>query len=163
MSEERLIPHIKNALLPDHAFATTTNETVNLSALAGTTILYIYPRTSPPEGKPIKGWDTIPGARGCAPQNCGFRDHFAELKEAGADQVFGLSTQSAAYQAEMAHRLHLPFPIISDEHLILKADLMLPTFEAAKMELYKRITLILRNAKIAKVFFPIEEPARLVV
>ncbi len=158
MSDERLVPHIKNVLLPDQEFPTTANDTVNFSKLSGTIIVYVYPRTSPPIGKPIEGWDAIPGARGCTPQSCGFRDHYTELKEAGADQVFGLSTQSVEYHTELVQRLHLPFPIISDEGLLLKSDLMLPTFKAGGMELYKRLTLIIRNGKIEKIFHPIPSP-----
>jgi len=107
-----------------------------------------------------EGWDMIPGARGCTPQSCAFRDHFAELKALGAQEVFGLSTQSTAYQREAAERLHLPFALLSDEKLRLAAALRLPIFETAGMRLLKRLTLILRAGRVAQVFYPVFPPDR---
>lgn len=131
---------------------------MNLRKIAGTSVLYIYPRTSSPNGKSIEGWDTIPGARGCTPQSCAFRDHHADLLEAGANAVFGLSVQNTDYQKEMVERLHLPFGVLSDAGLSLKNALNLQPFNAGGMELYKRITLILRNGKVQKAFYPIASP-----
>ena len=109
--------HLAGVALPDLALPATSGAPVNLSKLKGRVILYVYPRTGVPGVDAPPGWDDIPGARGCTPQSCGFRDHYAELKALGAAQVFGLSTQDTDYQREAAQRLHLPFPILSDAAL----------------------------------------------
>ena len=106
--------HLPGMKLPDLALPATSGPAVNLSKLKGRTVVYIYPRTGVPGVDAPPGWDDIPGARGCTPQSCGFRDHFAELKALGVAHVFGLSTQDTDYQREAAERLHLPFPILSD-------------------------------------------------
>ena len=113
-----------------------------------------------PEVSLVDDWDMIPGARGCTPQTCSFRDLFAELKAAGAKHVFGLSTQSNVYQTEMASRLHLPFPVLSDEKLALTRSLKLPTMEVAGLTLIKRLALIIDNARITHVFYPVFPPDR---
>jgi len=129
--------------------------TVALAALAAPrTVIYCYPRTSE-SGQPAPtGWDVIPGARGCTPQACTFRDHHQELAVLGAE-VFGLSTQSTAYQVEMAERLHLPFAVLSDEHFAFTEALGLPTFETDGMRLLKRLTLIVSGNRIDAVFYPV--------
>jgi peroxiredoxin len=104
------------------------------------------------------GWDDIPGARGCTPQSCSFRDHFAELKALGVGQVFGLSTQDTDYQREAAERLHLPFPIVSDAELKFSRALKLPTFVAAGQTLLKRMALVIDDGVITKVFYPVFPP-----
>ncbi len=109
--------HLTGLRLPDVALPATGGGMVNLSKLKGRTVVYVYPRTGVPGVDPPPGWDQIPGARGCTPQSCGFRDHFAALKALGVAQVFGLSTQATGYQQEAADRLHLPFPILSDAEL----------------------------------------------
>lgn len=106
------------------------------------------------------GWDLIPGARGCTPQSCSFRDHFAELKSLGVAHLFGLSTQDTAYQREAAQRLHLPFALLSDEHLHLATAMNLPTFETAGMKLLKRLTLLIHNGVISHVLYPVFPPDR---
>jgi peroxiredoxin len=106
------------------------------------------------------GWDQIPGARGCTPQSCAFRDHHGELLAAGADRIFGLSTQSTDEQREVAARLHLPFALISDDRLRLTKDLRLPTFEVDGRTLLKRMTLVIDDARITKVFYPVFPPDR---
>ena len=144
--------------LPGISLPSTRGDTINLAALtASRTVIYCYPRTSEP-GKPAPaGWDAIPGARGCTPQACTFRDHYKELSDLGAD-VFGLSTQATAYQAEMAERLHLPFPMLSDEHFEFTDALGLPTFETDGMRLLKRLTMIVRGQRIEAVFHPVPQP-----
>jgi peroxiredoxin len=102
----------------------------------------------------------IPGARGCTPQSCSFRDHFAELKGLGVDQLFGLSTQDTAYQQEAAERLHLPFAILSDQHLKLTDAMKLPTFETGGMTLLKRFTLVIKDGTVQHVFYPVFPPDR---
>jgi peroxiredoxin len=126
----------------------------------GRTVLYVYPMTGVPGTALPEGWNEIPGARGCTPESCGFRDHHAELARAGAPNVFGLSSQSTSYQAEMAERLELPFPVLSDESLQLAQLLGLPTFETAGMRLYRRLTMIIAEARIEHVFYPVFPPDR---
>jgi peroxiredoxin len=152
--------HLAGARLPDLDLPATSGTAVNLARLAGRTVVYIYPRTGVPGIDPPPGWDQIPGARGCTPQSCGFRDHFAALKSLGVAQVYGLSTQDTAYQREAAERLHLPFAILSDASLKLAHALNLPTFEAAGMTLLKRMALVIENGTIVKAFYPVFPPDR---
>jgi peroxiredoxin len=122
-------------------------------------VLYVYSRTGHPDRPISEDWDAIPGARGCTPQSCGFRDHAAELAEHGAS-VAGLSVQTVDEQRELAERLHVPFPVIADPDHALGAALGLPTFEFDGLTLYKRVTLILENGRIVKVFYPVFPPDR---
>ncbi len=130
---------------------------VDLSKISGCTVVYIYPRTGRPDEEPPTGWNEIPGARGCTPQSCSFRDHKAELERLRA-KIFGLSTQDSAYQLEAVERLHLPFELLSDQNLALSKALSLPTFSAAGMLLIKRVTLILKDGEVEKVFYPVFPP-----
>lgn len=150
--------HLTGLRLPDLALPATDNTEVNLSRLHGRTVVYIYPRTGVPGQALPEGWDEIPGARGCTPQSCAFRDHFDELRELGVAHLFGLSTQDTAYQHEAAERLHLPFPILSDERQALTTALTLPTFTAAGMTLLKRMALVIDDGIISKVFYPVFPP-----
>lgn len=152
--------HLTGTRLPNLALPATAGGTVNLSRLKGRTVLYIYPRTGVPGTDPPPGWDQIPGARGCTPQSCGFRDHFAELKALGVAQVFGLSTQSTGYQREAAERLHLPFPLLSDAELNFASALHLPMFMTAGLTLLSRMALIVADGVIVKVFYPVFPPDR---
>ncbi|HEV1999298.1 MAG TPA: peroxiredoxin [Xanthobacteraceae bacterium] len=150
--------HLSGMKLPDLALAATDGSEVNLRRLKGRTVVYLYPRTGVP-GKPlIEGWDAIPGARGCTPQSCGFRDHFAELRAAGVAALYGLSTQDTAYQREVAERLHLPFALLSDAKLALTKVLRLPTFDVDGMTLLKRLTLVIDDGVITQVFYPVFPP-----
>jgi peroxiredoxin len=150
--------HLAGAKLPDIALPATEGAPVNLSKLKGRTVVYVYPRTGVPGVDPPDGWDQIPGARGCTPQSCSFRDHFGELKRLGVAQLYGLSTQDTAYQKEAATRLHLPFAILSDEKLALTRALNLPTFSTAGMTLLKRMALVIDDGTITKVFYPVFPP-----
>jgi peroxiredoxin len=150
--------HLAGKTLPDLALPATDGPTVNLAKLAGRNVVYIYPRTGVPGVDAPPGWDDIPGARGCTPQSCSFRDHFAELKALGVAHVFGLSTQDTDYQREAAQRLHLPFPILSDAALGLTRALELPTFSVAGMTLLKRMALVIDDGMIVKVFYPVFPP-----
>jgi peroxiredoxin len=153
--------HLQGMMLPDVSLGATDGRDVSLARLPGRTIVYAYPRTGEPGKATLTpDWDQIPGARGCTAQSCAFRDHFAELKAAGANDVFGLSTQSAAYQQEMAARLHLPFPVLSDEALALTRAARLPTFEAGGLTLIKRLALILDDGRVTQVFYPVFPPDR---
>src|SRR5262249_35136525 len=131
--------HLARMELPDLGLPATDGDEVNLSKLSGRTVVYIYPRTGVPGVDPPDGWDQIPGARGCTPQSCSFRDHFTELKRLGVAHLYGLSTQDTAYQKEAVARLHLPFPLLSDEKLAFAKALKLPTFSVAGMTLIKRM------------------------
>jgi len=149
--------HLPGLRLPSTALPATSGGKVELASLAGTTVLYCYPRTGRPDQELPPGWNDIPGARGCTPQSCAFRDHHLELQRLSA-RVFGLSTQSTEYQQEAAQRLHLPFALLSDGGLQFVRALHLPTFEVGEMTLIKRLTLILRDGLIAKVFYPVFPP-----
>ena len=150
--------HLAGLRLPSVPLAATDGSTVDLSALKGRTVVYIYPRTGVPGRPLVEGWDAIPGARGCTPQSCSFRDHFAELKGLGVDQLFGLSTQDSDYQREVVTRLHLPFPILSDQALGLTQAIGLPTFSVTGMTLLKRMALVIDDGVIGKVFYPVFPP-----
>jgi len=150
--------HLPGTPLPDRALMATDGTSVNLSKLKGRTVVYIYPRTGRPGQALPEGWDAIPGARGCTPQSCAFRDHFAELKALGVEHLFGLSTQDTDYQREAVARLHLPFPILSDENLAFARALNLPTFEVAGMTLLKRMALVIDNGAVMQVFYPVFPP-----
>ena len=151
--------HLIGAMLPALALTATDGSQVDLSKLRGRTVVYVYPRTGVP-GQPLpEGWDAIPGARGCTPQSCGFRDHFAELDALGAS-VLGLSAQPLADQIEFAQRVDLPYPVLSDPGLALAEALRLPTFGVAGMRLYRRLTLVARRREIVKVLYPVFPPDR---
>jgi peroxiredoxin len=152
--------HLAGMRVPSIPLAATDGSTIDLSALGGRTVVYIYPRTGVPGQPPPEGWDAIPGARGCTPQSCSFRDHFAELRGLGVARVYGLSTQDTAYQSEAAQRLHLPFPVLSDRDLALARALKLPTFVVAGMTLLKRMALVIDAGVISKVFYPVFPPDR---
>ena len=143
--------------LPSVGLNSTSGKTVDLSKTKGRVVVYIYPRTGRPDQELPTGWNGIPGARGCTPQSCAFRDHHAELESLDA-RVFGLSTQTTDYQKEMVQRLHLPFEVLSDADLEFTRALKLPTFEVDGMTLIKRTTLILRDGNIEKVFYPVFPP-----
>jgi peroxiredoxin len=128
--------------------------------LPGRTVVYAYPRTGVPGQEMPDGWDAIPGARGCTPQSCAFRDHFAELTALGVTHVHGLSTQSTAYQREAAERLHLPFSLLSDEKLAFATAMRLPVFDVEGATLLKRLALVIDNGVIKKVFYPVFPPDR---
>lgn len=150
--------HLTGAKLPDVALPATNGTEVSLARLIGRTVVYIYPRTGRPGQALPTGWDDIPGARGCTPQSCGFRDHFAELKRLGVAHLFGLSTQTTDYQREAAERLHLPFAILSDAEFRLTDALKLPTFEVDGMRLIKRMAWVVDSGQITHVFYPVFPP-----
>jgi peroxiredoxin len=150
--------HLRGTPCPPIELSATDGRKVRLDALRGRTLVYAYPRTGEP-GKPslVGDWDQIPGARGCTPESCGFRDHHAELRAVGAG-VFGLSTQDTGYQREAAARLNLPFALLSDERLELTRAMRLPTFEAAGQTLLKRLTLLLHDGTVERVWYPVFPP-----
>ncbi len=149
--------HLPGLRLPSMLLRSTTGRSIDLASLAGRTVVYCYPRTGRPDQDPPQGWNEIPGARGCTPQSCAFRDHYRELRALGA-QVFGLSTQDTNYQREAVERLHLPFELLSDEQLAFAHALRLPTFQVESMTLIKRLTLIIADGVIEKVFYPVFPP-----
>jgi peroxiredoxin len=152
--------HLFGAEVPSLSFPATTGGTMDLRELAaGTLVLYVYPRTGRPGVADPAGWDEIPGARGCTPQACDFRDQHAEFGALGA-RVAGLSAQTPEDQREAAERLHLPFPLLADPEVRLAAALDLPTFTFEDTRLYKRLTLVARAGTVAKVFYPVFPPDR---
>jgi peroxiredoxin len=150
--------HLPGLAMPPVRLPSTAGRLVDLGALpAARTVIYCYPRTGRP-GEPLPtGWDAIPGARGCTPQSCAFRDHHRELVDLGAE-VYGLSTQTTEYQREMAERLHLPFEVLSDAELRFADALRLPTFEVEGMRLIRRLTLVVRDGTVEHVFYPVFPP-----
>ncbi|MGE0847576.1 MAG: peroxiredoxin [Flavobacteriaceae bacterium] len=152
--------HLEGMRFPDVALPATDGGSVGIARLQGVTVLYAYPRTGQPGQALPTGWDGIPGARGCTPQSCSFRDHEAELKQLGAQRIFGLSTQDSDYQREARDRLHLPFEILSDAGLELSRALELPLFEVDGMTLMKRLSMVVRDGVITKVFYPVFPPDR---
>jgi peroxiredoxin len=157
--------HLPGLRLPSVPLPATDGGTVDLARLPGRAVVYAYPMTGPPDGVLPDGWDQIPGARGCTPQSCAFRDHAAELRRLGAAHLFGLSTQGTDYQREAAERLHLPFPLLSDAGLALTVALDLPRFELPSLEgesttLLRRFTMVLRDGTVEHVFYPVFPPDR---
>jgi peroxiredoxin len=152
--------HLVGARLPSLALASTRGGKVDLAEAAlGLLVVYAYPRSGRP-GEPLpEGWDEIPGARGCTAQSCAFRDHARDLAVSGAS-IIGLSAQSPAEQLEFSRREHIPYPLLSDPALELAAALRLPSFEAAGMRLYCRLTFIARARRLVKVFYPVFPPQR---
>jgi peroxiredoxin len=152
--------HLVGTKLPDIPLASTDDAQVNLSKLPGRTIVYVYPRTGRPGQALPTGWDAIPGARGCTPQSCGFRDHFAELRRLGVAALYGLSTQDTAYQREAVERLHLPSAILSDSDLTLTRAMQLPAFTVDGMTLIKRMAWVIDGGVLSHVFYPVFPPDR---
>lgn len=153
--------HLVGMKLPPVVLPATDGASVMLSHLKGRIVLFAYPRTGE-TGKIglVDDWDMIPGARGCTPQTCAFRDLFKDLRAAGARHVFGISTQESAYQREMAERLHVPFQILSDSNLEYTRALKLPCMDVAGLTFIKRLALVIDDATITKVFYPVFPPDR---
>jgi peroxiredoxin len=149
--------HLLNAAVPPIALEATTGDIVRVDELEGRSVLFCYPRTGRPDEELPPGWNAIPGARGCTPEACGFRDAYAQFADLGV-RVLALSTQSPDYQREMAERLHLPFPVLSDERLEFTTALKLPTFETSGWILLRRLTLVIDDGRIAQVFYPVFPP-----
>jgi peroxiredoxin len=152
--------HLLGAKLASVSLPSSAGGVVDLSALRGRTVLFIYPMTGTPSVALPDGWDAIAGARGCTPHTCAFRDLFAELSAAGASTVFGLSTQTLTEQQATVERLHLPFPLLSDAELSLARALALPTMEVAGKTMIKRLALIIDDGVITHVFYPVFPPDR---
>jgi peroxiredoxin len=146
--------HLRGMRLPRISLTATNGQPIDLGAIKGKLVIYCYPMTGQPNVALPEGWDQIPGARGCTPQSCSFRDHYQELQGLGA-QVIGLSVQSTEYQKEMVERLHLPFMVVSDHEYQFQKALNMPTFVAAGMMLLKRVTLIANRGVIEAVHYPI--------
>jgi peroxiredoxin len=152
--------HLLGMRMPRVALRSTSGRLVDLAALGpGRSVLYLYPRTGRPDRGVPAGWDSIPGARGCTPESCGFRDHFGELTALGAG-VFGVSTQGTDYQQEAVHRLELPFELLSDSRLELTNAMRLPSFQFEGETLLKRLTLIVLEGQVEHVFYPVFPPDR---
>ncbi len=148
--------HLHNFSLPSIKLLATNGEQIDFSSLRSV-VIYCYPMTGRPDIQQPDGWEQIPGARGCTPQSCSFRDHYSELQALGSE-VYGLSTQTTDYQQEAKSRLHLPFELVSDNALNFINALNLPTFQVEGMQLSKRVTLIAQNGIITKVFYPVFPP-----
>jgi peroxiredoxin len=149
--------HLLGKQIPAVSLSSTSGTTINLQDLKERVVIYCYPMTGRPDTKLPDGWDQIPGARGCTPQSCSFRDHYNELKKLNTN-VFGLSTQTTAYQKEAKDRLHLPFDLLSDKDLQFANTLQLPFHLVDNMTLIKRVTLIFEGGEIVKYFYPVFPP-----
>lgn len=149
--------HLEGLQLPNISLPTTSGQHFNINPNSKKLVIYVYPLTGQPDVALPDGWDEIPGARGCTPQACDFSDHYQQFKNLNT-QVFGLSTQTTEYQLALKNRLHLPFDLLSDSDFKLKKALNLPTFQVAKLTLYKRLTLVIENNIIKKVFYPVFPP-----
>jgi peroxiredoxin len=153
--------HLAGVRMPPVSLAASDGTVIGLDALGpGRTVLYVYPLTGRPGVDLPEGWDAIPGARGCTAEACGFRDHHADLRDAGAARVYGLSSQDSDYQRELAGRLRLPFAMLSDQAFTLRHVLGLPVFAAGGMLLYRRLTMIVAGGVIERVFYPVAAPER---
>jgi peroxiredoxin len=151
--------HLPGTTVPSVVLTATDGTTVDLSERSGRTVVYCYPKTGRPDEDVIPdGWDAIPGARGCTPEACNFRDHYRDLRERGVREVYGLSVQSTEYQREARNRLQLPFQLLSDDDLEFADSLDLPTFEVAGEHVLKRLTLVLDHGRVEHVFYPIFPP-----
>lgn len=150
--------HLAGAKVCSLSLPATDGSSVDLSAIAGCTVVYIYPMTGRPDRPSPDGWDAIPGARGCSAQSCAFRDHAGELRSLGVGHIFGLSVQTTDYQREAADRLHLPFPLLSDEHLAFASAMQLPTFDVDGTKLLKRMTLLVEDGTIVHIRYPVFPP-----
>lgn len=152
--------HLQGRALPAILLPATNGNSVNLSTLAGRSVIYVYPMTGRPGVSLPAGWDEMPGARGCTPQSCAFRDYFRDLKDDGAEHVFGLSSQDFGDQREAAFRLHLPFALLCDSDLAFARALSLPMFEVNGETFLKRLTIIVDDGRIKQVFYPVFPPDR---
>ncbi|MBW8617232.1 MAG: peroxiredoxin [Hyphomicrobiales bacterium] len=152
--DDKAADHLIGMTLPNLSLLGTNGKLINIGSFKDFLVIYCYPMTGQPNVALPEGWDQIPGARGCTPQSCSFRDHYQELKALKAE-VVGLSVQSNDYQKEMAERLHLPFAVVSDADFKFQKALNLPTFIAAGMTLLKRLTIIAKDGKIVAVHYPI--------
>jgi peroxiredoxin len=160
--------HLPGLSLPDIALSATDGTVVSLATLKGRTVVFAYPMTGRPGVALPDGWDQIPGARGCTPQACAFRDLHADLKAAGANAIYGLSTQDTDYQREVATRVHLPFPLLSDADLALTRAARLPTMVLAEpgkggvegKTLIKRLALVIDDGRVTHIFYPVFPPDR---
>ena len=151
--------HLAGMRMPPITLRSTRGRGVCLADLHGWTVVYTYPRTGEEGVAPPPGWNEIPGARGCTPQTCGFRDHHRELLALGAS-VFGMSTQTTDYQREMVERLQVPFEVLADAGLEMVHALRLPTFTFREMTLMKRLTMFIRDGVIEHVTYPVFPPDR---
>jgi peroxiredoxin len=152
--------HLPGSAVPDVGLPSTQGGELRLAdAARGLVVVYVYPRTGTPGVPAPEGWDDIPGARGCTPQSCAFRDAQQELARHGASLI-GISTQTPAEQAEFAQREHIPYPLLSDHELVLAERMRLPTFQAGGLQLYKRLTFVAQAGRIVKLFYPVFPPDR---
>jgi peroxiredoxin len=151
--------HLSGMVMPAVGLRSTKGGVVDVADASPKrrTVFFFYPRSGRPDEPPLPGWDDIPGGRGCTPQSCAYRDHFQEFEELGVG-VFGISSQDTEYQREFAHRTHLPYPLLSDSALALTHALRLPTFEVQNMTLFRRLTIVVSEGLIEKVFYPVFPP-----
>lgn len=149
--------HLEGMRVPSVSLISSSGNKINIGSIEGLLVVYFYPLIGRPDSPPMLGWNEIPGARGCTPQSCAFRDFYSEFNEIGAS-IYGVSSQAHSEQVEALNRLHLPFPLISDSSFELAEALNLPTFTYNSLKLIKRLTLIIKDGVISKVFYPVFPP-----
>jgi len=156
--EDGACDHVVGMRIPALSLVATSGDVLELQELlSGVAVLFFYPMTADRDGAVPHGWDEIPGARGCTPQICSYRDSFTRFKELGV-QVYGVSTQDTEYQREMKERTNVPFECVSDEALQLTRAFMLPTLIVNGSEINKRLTLIIKDGIIIQCFYPVFPP-----
>ncbi|KIO78479.1 hypothetical protein TH53_03470 [Pedobacter lusitanus] len=156
-ADDHACDHLPGLTIPNVVLKATNGESVTLSSIKGRLVIYCYPMTGPEHVPLPEGWDAIPGARGCTPQACSFRDHYQELKQLNT-VVYGMSAQSTEDQTESKERLHLPFELLSDENFLFTSALNLPLHIAGDLKFMKRVTLIFEDGVIVKHFYPVFPP-----
>ncbi len=149
--------HLEGTPLPSLLLKTSSGNSVDLSEEKGVVVIFFYPMIGSPDSPPMEDWNDIPGARGCTPQTCSYRDSYQQLTELGA-KVFGTSSQAFEEQSEAAVRLELPFQLLNDSAFQLTESLKLPTFEYQGVKMIKRLTLVVVDGVIRKVFYPVFPP-----
>lgn len=157
-TDDRGADHLLGAAVPPVTLPATDGSTVDVSTLDGMSVVFAYPKTARPGVALPENWDEIPGARGCTPEACAFRDAAGDLRALGVRRVFGLSTQSTEWQQEAVERLKLPYPLLSDAALAMTKAMRLPTFEAEGETLLRRLTLVIEKGRVARVFYPVFPP-----
>ncbi|MCW9059411.1 MAG: peroxiredoxin [Gammaproteobacteria bacterium] len=161
-SDDGACEHLENMLMPDVSLWSTDDQKINLSRLSGWNVIFCYPMTGRPGVSIPEGWIQIPGAAGCTPQACSYRDNHTELKRSGVG-VYGISTQTSEAQKEASNRLGLPYPLLSDANFSFSLALKLPLLEVGNFKLIKRLTFILKDGMIKKCFYPVFPPEKNVV
>lgn len=159
-TQDTLRQHLIGRALPSLQLTATDHSSIDLSALPGLSVVFIYPRSGNPELPAPAEMASVPGAKGCTPQACGFRDAFDDFAALGVQRIFGLSSQDSAYQQELRERTQLPYQLLSDQDCALGKALGLPVYQAGPIEVYGRAALVIDDGRLVQLYTEIPEPAR---